>query len=101
MKREQLRAELTANEEFIQFNRQSFHEGNISVTQLILNAIDFGKQQEEISKLKESHNELLEAANKTSVLLDFVINATESGTNRNYLTDANIFIKTAINNAIK
>lgn len=47
-------------------------------------------------KANTVNKELLEAAEKVSTILDFVINATETGTNRIHLTDANIWIKSAI-----
>ena len=51
--------------------------------------------------LEASHRELVSNVNDALLLLPFVINATESGTNRNHLTDINIILQTALSNAKK
>ena len=52
-----------------------------------------------VTPLESSHRELVSKVNDVLLLLPFVINATESGTNRNHLTDINIILQTALSNA--
>lgn len=51
------------------------------------------------AKLIAASPNMLEALEKAATILEIVINATETGTNRNLLTDANIWIQSAIQKA--
>lgn len=68
------------------------------IKNLMIQAMAHGYYME-FDNYEEQNKELLEALKKVDTLLDFVINATESGNNRNLLTDANIYAKSAIHKA--